>query len=115
MTYVPQHGDIVVATFTVPYKRRGIAGYTKQRDVFGAVQRVTPKRVLIETLRMGFLSFSRVDVWVPRSSVALGSLEQHQRWQKASGDCNELARAMRDAYVGDAVPERDASDENVAP
>lgn len=107
MSYVPQDGDIVVAEFDVVRSCRGYDRITK-RKVFGEVQRVTTKRVLVDTLRTGFLSFSRVGVWVPRASVVLGTFEQHEKWRKAIGECNELVRAIRDAHVADDAPEGEA-------
>lgn len=111
MSYLPQDGDVVTAEFYVVRKKRGYTddrATRKLKQVFGCVQRVTPKRVLVETLRIGAFGFSRTDVWVPRESVKLGTLAHHEKWQKASGDCNAFARAVIGAYASESHPTPEA-------
>lgn len=98
--YEPKVGDVVTAEFTVTRSRRGGSETrTTWRQVFGQVQHVTPKRVLVQTLKTSAFGFQKNDTWVPRGSVLPASAPQRERWHEAMGDCDALVRALRDNYV----------------
>ena len=102
-SYEPKEGDVVVAEWN-PIRNVGGQGQQtgKLRHVFGEVQHVTPTRVKVQTLRTSFMGFSKKDTWVPRDSVRQATPKQRARWNRAIKQCNELVRAIRDAYVGEA-------------
>jgi hypothetical protein len=101
--YAPKEGDVITAVFMV---KRWCPSFAAHREVeksaFGAVQRVTPKRVLVQTLKTSFLGFSKRDVWVPRECVRPASDRQRAKWDVAMKECDDLVRAIRDAYASES-------------
>lgn len=78
------------------------------KRLLGEVYKVTPTRVQFWSITMYRLGFSKRLRWAKLVDAKVASAALKQKWKTADAKNNELAVAMRDAYVASEPDEQRA-------